>query len=191
MDPTSSVRLTHESVTVLAHPLRSRLLTALRRDGPATATELAAELHTNTGATSYHLRRLEAVGLVADTGEGVGKRRLWRAATDMHSWDRSDFADDPDADQAVSWLVRHYLHQVAERYEGWLDREAEWPMPWRDAAGMGDYLVHVTADQLAAMTRELEEVYRRWHRAGEGDPDARDVSVAHIAFPSRPDDVPR
>ena len=80
------------ALKVLAHPLRSRLLSALRRGGPATATELAARLSTNTGATSYHLRKLESVGLVADTGEGEGKRRLWRAATDAHEWTASDFA---------------------------------------------------------------------------------------------------
>ena len=56
------------------------------RSGSATATELAAELSTNTGATSYHLRKLESVGLVTDTGEGEGKRRLWRASTQYHSW---------------------------------------------------------------------------------------------------------
>ena len=63
---------------MLAHPLRSRLLSArCGSGGPATATALAAQLSTNSGATSYHLRKLESVGLVADTGEGAGKQRLW------------------------------------------------------------------------------------------------------------------
>ncbi|WP_242653142.1 winged helix-turn-helix domain-containing protein, partial [Intrasporangium flavum] len=63
-----NIWLTPESLRVLAHPLRSRLLGALRRGGPATATDLAAALGTNSGATSYHLRKLESVGLVEDTG---------------------------------------------------------------------------------------------------------------------------
>ena len=49
---------------MLAHPLRSRLLDELRLSGPATATTLAAVLHTNSGATSYHLRKLAEVALV-------------------------------------------------------------------------------------------------------------------------------
>ena len=64
---------------MLAHPLRSRLLAQLRLHGPATATDLADVLDTNTGATSYHLRKLESVGLVTDTGTGEGKRRVWEA----------------------------------------------------------------------------------------------------------------
>src|ERR671913_919939 len=91
------IRLDAQAIKVLAHPLRSRLLSRLRTAGPATATELATELSTNTGATSYHLRKLEAVGLVTDTGEGEGKRRLWRASTDYHSWTNSAFRDDEDA----------------------------------------------------------------------------------------------
>ncbi|WP_197429671.1 ArsR/SmtB family transcription factor, partial [Auraticoccus cholistanensis] len=74
-------RLDASSLRVLAHPLRSRLLSALRTGGPATATDLASRLGTNTGATSYHLRKLESVGLVVDTEEGEGRRRLWRAST--------------------------------------------------------------------------------------------------------------
>ena len=62
-----SVWLTPASLRVLAHPLRSRLLGALRRHGPSTATDLATLLGTNSGATSYHLRKLESVGLVQDT----------------------------------------------------------------------------------------------------------------------------
>ncbi|MFT4284363.1 MAG: helix-turn-helix domain-containing protein, partial [Protaetiibacter sp.] len=56
------MRLDARAVRVLAHPLRSRILGRLRLHGPATATELATELQTNTGATSYHLRALESVG---------------------------------------------------------------------------------------------------------------------------------
>ncbi|RYE79717.1 MAG: ArsR family transcriptional regulator, partial [Myxococcales bacterium] len=81
----TGITLDATAVKVLAHPLRSRLLSALRRDGAATATDLAAALGTNSGATSYHLRKLESVGLVEDTGDGEGKRRLWRASTRFHS----------------------------------------------------------------------------------------------------------
>lgn len=188
--PVRSIRLTPRSLQTLAHPLRSRLLGALRRHGAATATELAAQLDTNSGATSYHLRQLEAVGLVRDTGEGQGRRRVWAAASEMHGWERSDFAGDPDSDAALNWLVRHYLHELAGRYESWLDVESAWPMAWRDAAGMGDYLVNVTADQLAALQRELTAVLERYAHAGDGEPGARPVVVAYLGFPQEPTAVP-
>ena len=87
---------------VLAHPLRTRLLGALRLEGPATATGLARLLGTNTGATSYHLRRLADVGLVEETGTGTGRQRVWRAAHDRHSWTTSAAGDAPDAVAAHS-----------------------------------------------------------------------------------------
>ena len=84
---TDLVRLDATALRVLAHPLRSRLLAQLRLHGPATATDLADVLDTNTGATSYHLRKLESVGLVTDTGTGAGKRRVWEASSRGHEWE--------------------------------------------------------------------------------------------------------
>ena len=49
----TGIRLDAGALRVLAHPLRSRLLSTLRVGGPATATDLAAQLGTNSGATSY------------------------------------------------------------------------------------------------------------------------------------------
>src|SRR5512138_1473207 len=96
----SFVRLDARSLKVLAHPMRSRLLGALRGAGPSTATDLAARLGTNSGATSYHLRKLAEVGLVEDTGEGEGKRRVWRASSNYTQWHVSDFAGDEDSETA-------------------------------------------------------------------------------------------
>ncbi len=166
-----------EGLTVLAHPLRSRLLSALRLGGPATATALAHRLGTNTGATSYHLRRLGEVGLVEDTGEGVGKRREWRAATRTHSYTHAAAAGDPDAEAAVGWLSRHYLQQMGERMGAWHDVEESWPLGWRDTFGLGDDKVVVTSEQAGRMLAEIADVVARYRAAGEGDPAAREALV--------------
>ena len=178
------------ALKVLAHPLRSRLLSALRRGGPATATDLAAALATNTGATSYHLRKLESVGLVTDTGEGEGKRRLWRAATDAHAWNASDFAGDEDSQTALSWLVRDYSRHLGQQFEQWLDVEADWPLPWRDAAGSSDQLVLATVEQAQALKTELEQLLEKYRDAGVGHPDARRLAVYTVLFPLDLDQVP-
>ena len=107
------------AIRVLAHPLRSRVLSQLRRR-PATATELAAALHTNTGATSYHLRKLESVGLVTDTGEGEGKRRLWRAARATTPGQLGVPRRRGRHDRS-GWLERDYIRQFAARAEHWQD----------------------------------------------------------------------
>jgi DNA-binding transcriptional ArsR family regulator len=182
-------RLTPEAVKVLAHPLRSRLLGTLRRGGPATATTLATALSTNSGATSYHLRKLESVGLVTDTGEGAGKQRLWRAATSSHSWERTELARDEDAATALGWLERDYLRLFSNDFGHWLDVAEAWPGEWQDAAGMGDTWVTVNPGQLKALRRELDEVFERY-RSAEPDPGARRVTFWQAAFPLDPDELP-
>lgn len=182
-------RLTPEAVKVLAHPLRSRLLGTLRRGGPATATTLATALSTNSGATSYHLRKLESVGLVADTGEGAGKQRLWRAATSSHSWERTELARDEDAATALGWLERDYLRLFSNDFGHWLDVAEAWPGEWQDAAGMSDSWVTVTAEQLKTLREELDEVMARY-RDAEPAPGARRVTFWQTAFPLDPDELP-
>ena len=182
-------RLTPEAVKVLAHPLRSRLLGTLRRGGPATATTLATTLSTNSGATSYHLRKLESVGLVADTGEGAGKQRLWRAATSSHSWERTELAQDEDAATALGWLERDYLRLFTNDFGHWLDVAEAWPGEWQDAAGQGDTWVTVNAEQLKELRRELHEVIERY-RSAEPAPDARRVTFWQAAYPLEPDELP-
>lgn len=182
-DEYTGLRLDATALKVLAHPLRSRLLGRLRTDGPATATALATALGTNSGATSYHLRRLESVGLVTDTGEGEGKRRLWRASTDSHQYEPSDFTGDEDAETALNWLQRDYSRHLGERFERWLDAEAAWPAEWRDAAGMSDSFVVATAAQVAAMNAEILAVVERYRRVGQGNPSARRVAVYLVDYP--------
>lgn len=184
------IRLDEKAVRVLAHPLRSRLLSRLRLHGPATATELAASLATNTGATSYHLRALESVGLVIDTGDGAGKRRLWRAATDAHSWGNADFADDEDARTALGWLQRDYMRRFAQRAENWLDMQESWPPEWMDATGLGDDILILTAPQAREMKRDLDALLDRYRQMGAGDPGAERLHVFFHMSPVDPERAP-
>ena len=180
---TPRLRLDRAALRMLAHPLRSRLLAELRLHGPATATTLAARLQTNSGATSYHLRRLAAVGVVEDRGEGTGRARVWSASTPGRPRDDDPDAGDDDAAAALAWLARDYLQHFGDRAGAWLEEQDRWPAPWRDAAGLSDHLVQVTPDQLAALRRELEDVLQRYRRVGAGNPDAKRVSVYLCPLP--------
>jgi len=184
----SIVHLDTKAITVLAHPLRSRLLTLLRIHGPATATDLARQLETNTGATSYHLRKLASVGLVEETEDGRGRERPWRAATDFHGWTEHEIANDADAKAASDWLRRYYLRSFVERYEAWLDVEPSWPMAWRDVAGASDFALRLTPSRLAELNADIQALYQRYHELAEGEPagetdDAQVVQVQIHAFP--------
>ncbi len=181
--PFTTIHLDATALRVLAHPLRSRLLGSLRMGGPATATALARALDTNTGATSYHLRKLASVGLVEETDDGRGRERWWRAATQSHGWTERDVAGDPEAEAASDWLRRHYLRSFVERYEAWLDESPGWSLDWRAAAESGDAAVRVTPAQLAAFETELQALIERYRDPSPGDPDARTVEVFHHTIP--------
>jgi predicted ArsR family transcriptional regulator len=183
-----TVHLDRRALAMLAHPLRSRLLDELRLSGPSTATTLAAVLHTNSGATSYHLRKLAEVALVVDHdsgGERTGRRRLWSASTDSRPRDEgpSGDTDDPDAQAALAWLARDYLHLFNDRAEQWLDTQDRWPAQWREQVGLSDHLVQVTAGQLAALRGDLAAVLERYRRVGAGNPEAKRVSVYLCPLP--------
>lgn len=190
-DSASHIRLDSASVKVLAHPLRSRLVGALRLAGPSTATALARQLGTNSGATSYHLRKLAEVGLVVDTGEGDAKSRVWAAASEMTQFENSDFDDDEDAATALGWLERDWLRHFTEKFGRWLDVRQNWPAVWRDRATMNDDNVLVTADQLRAMHEEIGAVVTRYRRVGQGNPDAKRIATYLIFYPVDMDQAPR
>lgn len=185
--PRAQSDLTAESLKVLAHPLRSQLLSALRRGGPATATTLAAELGTNTGATSYHLRKLADVDLVTDTGEGEGRRRLWQASTGLTSWEPSAFAGDEDAVTALNWLGREHLRHFVDQQTHWLDVAATWPGEWQDATATSDDLVRLDAGEVLALREELWEVIQRYRALATAGTDASGDSPATPGDPAHPD----
>jgi DNA-binding transcriptional ArsR family regulator len=164
----SQKHLDSTSIRALAHPLRNRLLGKLRSDGPATATQLAAALGTNTGNTSYHLRKLAEIGMVEEaTDAGDGRDRWWRAVHDFTSFTSSEFRDDPDDRAAADWLINYHLRTNTDRTQAWLDVHNDWPVAWQSISDLSDYRLYLTVDQTKAMTRELHELVLRYRAAGE------------------------
>ena len=177
------VRLDARQIRVLAHPLRFRLLGRLRLDGPATATGLAQALDTNTGATSYHLRQLADVGLVAEEQRpGRGRERWWRSAHDVTSWQRDNYAGDADATAAADWLEGQVLRSFVESAEAWQRALDDEPPEWRQAANFSDYWLDLSPEQLTALQADLDEVIGRYREAGPG-PGARRVILYMYGLP--------
>ena len=173
----------------LAHPLRLRLLGALRLDGPATASSLARRFEVSSGLTSYHLRALAERGFVEDDpGRDGGRQRWWRSAHDAHEWqlpaDGDAAADAGQLEAAKALLAEH-----ARVYARWIEKvaaaEADLEPEWRGATALADRWMRLDADQLARLTEEIQAVVDRFAReAAESDhPGARRVGTLFAAFP--------
>lgn len=167
---------------LLAHPLRSRILAHLRLHGAATAADLARALESNTGATSYHTRVLAEAGLVADTGLGDGRSRVWAAAEEeeLEGVDTSVAVSTiSDADELADalWLAHDHVDHHAQRQHGWIDAQVSWPLVWQEECGLDEREVLVDETQLAALRAELGAVLDRYRRRGAGTPGARRVTA--------------
>lgn len=142
-----------DTLKAISHPVRLRLLGALRTDGPATASSLGRRLGESSGSMSYHLRQLERFGFVGDDVEQPsGRERRWRALHDSTSLP-SSLAELPGG--------RLYLDVVRRRHEEYL---AEGLAARDDTPGFdhSDYLVRLDPEEMEQMLAEVGEVITRW-----------------------------
>jgi predicted transcriptional regulator len=189
----SVTRLTDpRALRAYAHPVRLALVELLRTDGPLTATRAAGLLGESSGTCSFHLRQLAKYGLVEEAGGGTGRQKPWRATT-MFT-DVPAVADSPEL-AAAGHLLRSVLaERYFERVMRWLDRRPQEPPEWQQAAQFGDWLVYLTADELAALGRRmsvlLEPYLDRTASPGLRPATARPVTWLQLAVPGEPADPP-
>ena len=73
------------------------ILERLRREGPATATQLSPPVGATPSVTSWHLRHLAGFGLVRDAAEGGSDRRERRWEADALPEAAEEAAEGTDA----------------------------------------------------------------------------------------------
>jgi hypothetical protein len=169
-----------------AHPVRMKLILALRTRGPLTATQAGRLLGESSGTCSFHLRQLAKYGLVEETGGGTGREKPWRATTTSTAWD--DTPDEPEAAAAAGLLAE----TLAESYFGqlmrWLQAKPDEPAPWQRAAFLGDRVLWLTPDELAGVGKELltvtDRYFDRMVRPELRPPGSRLVTYLHLGFPN-------
>jgi len=182
--PVREPELDTAAMKAFTHPLRLRMFQELQNRGPATATHLAERLGENTAQTSYHLRQLARHGIVTeDTTLGTGRERWWRAAG--FSMQRDGAGEGPGR-----VLLSAMVQERARVLQSWLEDE-DLPEEWREASLDQSTTVILTAAELAAMNREVQQVIDRHAGAGAGrepeltagSSDLRRVRVYYDSFP--------
>lgn len=184
-DPGSPPRVLTDiaALKALAHPLRQALLTRLRRQGPATSADLAAEFAEDRGATSYHLRQLARFGFVEeDTARSAGRRKYWRAVPKDVRLPREP--SDPEIDAAAEELGRQWVAGAERELAAYLsDRDSYGEFATAAMHSFGG--TTLTAEELAQFGEEYIAFLARWHRdPEEAPPNSRHISVVFHAFPT-------
>ena len=175
----SSITPDIAGLRALSHPVRLRMLTLLRGEGPATATTLAQRLDLNTGATSYHLRQLAQHGfIVEDTERGNARDRWWRAA---HSSTRTDFRERGVVDSDVEAYLTTVALLYADRMRAAVSEMPFLPEQWRTVGTLSDWEISMTPTQAQALVQVLARTVEEAEDSGADD--AAPFVVNLNAFP--------
>ena len=175
-------------LAALAHPFRSRIMDALKVDGPSTASMLAARTGQAVGNASHHLKVLAAAGLVEEAPELARDRRerWWRLVSAGTRWSRRDLVDQAAvtaAEEAEALVVR----RQQERVRDWL-ANADTDPEWDDAAFATQHWMRLSPAELSELTGQVLELFGRWsNREVPDDGIHREPVFAFArAFPSQP-----
>ena len=189
--PRPGVRTVTETkaLSAMANPFRSRMLDALKVDGPSTASALASRTGQAVGSASHHLKVLHEAGLVQEAPELAKDRRerWWRLVDPGTRWSRAEFADDTAAVTAAYAAEALALQRQFERTRDWNANAASIP-EWDDAAFATQNWMHLSPDELRQVSDEVVEVLMRWgQRAVPDDGIEREpVFVFARGFPAQP-----
>jgi len=190
-EPTASLKpartLGARQVRALAHPLRMRMLDSLR-DGPATASILARDLGESSGATSYHLRALEAAELVLeDLSRRKGRERWWMRNPARSGLISSVPADDAEYGAALAQLESVILSRDEEALNRYLPMRERYNEDWQETAFIGGWLAYATREEVEELSAHVVEWLHARRRPGTERPkDAVLTYVTYRAMPQQP-----
>jgi DNA-binding transcriptional ArsR family regulator len=151
-------------LAAMTHPLRRRLLSILKLDGPSTATVLAERTGQGVGNISHHLRVLAAAGLIEEVAELARDRRehWWRRIGPALQWSADDFAGD-EAGEAIARAAESLnLDYQAGVIRQWAAEPAEQRARWPAGPFSAATWMRLTDAELVEVGNELQAVMRRW-----------------------------
>lgn len=184
--PVEGIELTPARLKGLAHPTRIAILGILRTDGPSTASVLAKQLDTNSGATSYHLRQLERHGFVGeDESLGNAKERYWKALHAYSNIERSKLRHDQEALVLLDEFSRLGSGLREAEYREWIDTQDDWGDEWQDAVALDDMMLRLTSAELKDLVESLRELVkeRASMDVADASPGAATIHIHLLAFP--------
>ncbi|MEU8666423.1 ArsR/SmtB family transcription factor [Streptomyces anulatus] len=183
-----------DTLKAIGHPLRLKLYRALHIKRTATASQLADQVDEAVSLVSYHLRKLADHGLIEPAeGRGTdGRERWWQPSSRGLTFSDEDFDDAPDKAAVYAAAGRMSFDQHVELYRAHQDARHTWDAEWRSASWSAENLLRLTAEELAALGREMGALIDRYEEAGRAREEAGDtagresVALHTYGFPFRP-----
>jgi hypothetical protein len=102
-----------------------------------------------------------------------------------------DFRDAPEKAAAHIAASRLFFEQRADMYRRYLYERAHWSDAWTTASDDSEWLLRLTPDELAELSKEMYDLVRRYEERGRaavsaGDTEGREnVAVHTYGFPFR------
>lgn len=187
--PVSSV----SQLKALTHPLRVRILYAVQAESAVTASRIGQLVDESPASVSYHLRKLADAGFVQEAPEhgSDGRERWWRVPDGGFTWTSSDFDATPEGrttERAARRLLVDNQFRRRQEFDSDPDR---WGPDWVQAAYSTDYVLKMTTEQLAGMSREIQSVIEKWRARAdsardESADDSQHIMVFAHGFPFEP-----
>lgn len=180
-------RASAEQMRAVVHPIRMKIIDALRNDGASTATKLAKQLGESSGSTSYHLRVLAEAGVIEEDPErGTGRERWWRRVQPLYM--PTDH-EDPDG-RALEIAARlAHIERDEEALQRYILAFDSLPTEWNAATTTGSFPVYMTSDELLQFGMEWLAKIEQYQRPPGKRPDgARRVVISLRALPWVGDD---
>lgn len=155
------------------------------------AEEAEAQLETDSGQTSHHLRLLARYGFIEEApelGKGTHRReRWWKAAHGSTYWSDDQDQLGPGGAEAVSAMdraARTVWDQAIDVYRSQAVRQ-EWSRVWQEAASGGDAVIRTTPERLEKLRTELWRLINECDLGDAPVDDAEKVLVIVRAYPYR------
>jgi DNA-binding transcriptional ArsR family regulator len=151
-------------LAAMTHPLRRRLLSLLKLDGPATASLLAQRTGQAVGNISHHLRALAGAGLIEEVPELARDRRerWWRRTAGALRWSSADFADEAASDLVFRAAESLNLDYQVSLLRQWAQADDEEHARWPAGPFSTDSWMRLTDAELAELGAEMIALIRRW-----------------------------
>jgi DNA-binding transcriptional ArsR family regulator len=164
----------------LANPVRRDILSYLGKHGEANSTSVAKALGESTGTTSYHLRRLADLDLIAEIEERSTRRERWWKSLMKDLYTPPGLEMTPDERDAARKLgalkMSHDLGLVTRAYAGYDDAKG-WNQIYRGG-------LHLTKEQVTSFVEEYQKLLWKYvTEPGQHPEGSRALAIRLIVVP--------